>query len=319
MRKALRVRRQEDPRQSSRLLKGRKSGDAAVVEVLRRMPAHKKGTPMDQIETPALCVDLDLLDQNMAKMKASMEPFKGKVTVRPHIKSHKCGSIAAMQTGHKGGDCVKGVCCAKVSEVEAMCLAGIKDIHLANVVFGQSKMDRLAHCASLGTAISICVDSAKQIDQLEAAAKKHGTTLQCLVEVNTGQNRCGVEYDGPEVATLALDIARRTPWLSFEGLQGYQGWAQHITAHKERAAEIDRVCDKMIVAKKSLSDVGLPCRVITGAGTGSYPMEAASGVYTEVQPGSYLFNDGDYQDLENSAGAVVGQTNWPRVYISLPR
>jgi len=71
------------------LLKGRKSGDAAVVEVLRRMPAHKKGTPMDQIETPALCVDLDLLDQNMAKMKASMEPFKGKVTVRPHIKSHK--------------------------------------------------------------------------------------------------------------------------------------------------------------------------------------------------------------------------------------
>ena len=164
-----------------------------------------------------------------------------------------------------------------------MAAAGVQDIHLANVVVGQEKMDRLAKCASEGNIISICVDSMEQITQLEAASKKFGHPIKCLVEVNTGQDRCGVDYDGDEVAKLAQAISSRTPWLSFEGLQGYQGWAQHITGHEARQAEINRVCQKMVVAKQSLEKAGIrECAVITGAGTGSYLFEAGSGVYTEA-------------------------------------
>jgi D-serine deaminase-like pyridoxal phosphate-dependent protein len=252
------------------------------------MPAYfpaSIGMPLSEVDTPALVLDLDAFERNLDRMDASLA---GKtIKLRPHAKSHKCPEIALRQLARGA----VGVCCQKTSEAEAMVDGGVTDVLIANEVVGAAKLKRLAALAKRAR-IAVCADDEGNIADLGEAARAAGVTLDVLVEVNVGANRCGVEPGEPAVR-LAQAIARSKP-LRFAGLQAYQGAAQHLRRVEERRAAIEAACGKVRKTTDLLAKAGIACERVTGAGTGTYLFEATSGVYHELQAGSYIFMDVDY-------------------------
>ena len=248
-------------------------------------PPAEIGMPLDEVDTPALIVDLDAFERNLRRLPERVAGTA--VKMRPHAKTHKCPVIALkqMELG------AVGVCCQKVGEAEAMVYGGVKDVLVTNEIVGRQKLQRLtalAHMARIG----VCTDDAGQVGALEAAARDAGITLPVYVEVNMGGNRCGVEPGEP-----TLDLARRiteAPHLSFGGLQAYHGSAQHLRGWEERRQAIAQAADKAGRTRDVLARHGIDCPTITGAGTGTFEFETGSGVYTELQCGSYIFMDADY-------------------------
>jgi D-serine deaminase-like pyridoxal phosphate-dependent protein len=218
------------------------------------------------------------------------------VALRPHAKAHKCPAIALAQL-QRGA---VGICCQKVSEALPFVQAGVRDIHISNEISGAAKADLLAQLA-LHARMSVCVDHVQQIEALAAATRAAGSRLDVLVEINIGQNRCGVD-DAPAVLRL-LDALSQHPQLRFAGLQAYQGSLQHLRGHGERRAAAALAAERAGAVVAALAAAGQRCDVVTGGGTGSVEFDLASGVYTEVQPGSYVFMDGDYASNE-VAGAL---------------
>jgi D-serine deaminase-like pyridoxal phosphate-dependent protein len=249
---------------------------------------------LEAVETPALLIELDALERNLARPAAVVTDPR--VTLRPHAKTHKCPVIARRQMAHGA----VGVCCQKVSEAEAMVYGGVPDVLVSNQIVGTAKIARLAALARQAR-VPVCADDAGNVNDLNAAALAFGVRLPVLVEVNVGANRCGVEPGEPAVA-LAQRIAG-SPGLHFAGLQAYHGAAQHIREFARRRKAIAGAVEKVRRTVEGLTCAGLACEVVTGAGTGTYENEAASGVYNELQCGSYIFMDADYaQDLEEDGG-----------------
>jgi D-serine deaminase-like pyridoxal phosphate-dependent protein len=184
-----------------------------------------------------------------------------------------------------------GVCCQKVSEAEAMIAGGVPDLLIANEVVGAPKLKRLAALARQAR-VAVCADDSGNVAALDAAAGDFGVRLDVLVEINVGANRCGVEPGATAVA-LARQIAACAN-LRFAGLQAYHGSAQHIRSVTERRAAVESAVAKVKATTKLLGEAGIACERVTGAGTGTYLFEAASAVYHEIQPGSYIFMDADY-------------------------
>jgi D-serine deaminase-like pyridoxal phosphate-dependent protein len=248
-------------------------------------PPAEIGMPLDEVDTPALMIDLDAFERNLHRL-ADRVAGSG-VRLRPHAKTHKCPVIALKQV-ELGA---VGVCVQKVSEAEAMVYGGVRDVLVTNEVVGRQKLRRLlalAHTAHIG----VCVDDPSQVAALDAAAAEAGTTLAVHVEINMGGNRCGVEPGAP-----ALDLARLVadaPHLRFAGLQAYHGSAQHLRGWAERQQAIAGAVAKAAATRDLLAADGIACDNITGAGTGTFEFEAGSGVYTELQCGSYIFMDADY-------------------------
>jgi 3-hydroxy-D-aspartate aldolase len=243
------------------------------------------GMALADVDTPSLILDLDAFERNLRRPNDSLA---GKnVALRPHAKSHKCPQIALRQVALGA----VGVCCQKVSEAEALVQGGVNDVLITNEVVGAPKLKRLAALAKQAR-VAVCADDAGNIATLDAAAREFGITLNVLVEVNVGANRCGVEPGAPAVA-LARQIAS-LPNLRFAGLQAYQGAAQHLRKVGERRAAIEAAVAKVKDTTALLAKAGIACGKVTGAGTGTYLFEAASAVYNELQPGSYIFMDADY-------------------------
>ena len=248
-------------------------------------PPAEIGMSLDEVDTPALIVDLDAFERNLRRL-ADRIAGTG-VRLRAHAKTHKCPVIALkqMELG------AVGVCCQKVGEAEAMVYGGVKDVLVTNEIVGRTKLRRLmglAHSAHIAT----CADDPAQVIALNEAAGEAGVTMGVHVEINMGGNRCGVEPGLP-----ALDLARRiadAPHLSFAGLQAYHGSAQHLRTWEERRTAIAGAIDKAQTTRDLLVANGIACANITGAGTGTFEFEAGSGVYTELQCGSYIFMDADY-------------------------
>lgn len=257
-------------------------------------PAAEIGDRWEDIDTPALVVDLDILDANLARM-ADFAKESG-IRLRPHAKSHKCPPIAQKQMALGA----VGVCCQKVTEAEIMANCGITDILITNQVVGQRKLDRLA-ALSLRTRLAVCADNAANIEELNAAAGRFGTGLRVLVEVDVGSHRCGVE-PGRAAVDLARQIAAADN-LCFAGLQAYHGRAQHQRRYEERRATIASATALVGETIRLLGDIGLDCEIVGGAGTGTYTFEASSGIYNELQVGSYVFMDRDYSLNLDAAGA----------------
>lgn len=243
------------------------------------------GMLLADVDTPSLVLELDAFERNLARLNESLAGAS--VAVRPHAKSHKCPEIALRQIALGA----VGVCCQKVSEAEAMIDGGVADILIANEVVGAPKLARLAVLAKRAR-VAVCADDAGNIADLDTAARAVGVKLDVLVEINVGANRCGVEPGEPAVA-LARRIARAEN-LRFAGLQAYQGSAQHLRRVDERRAAIDAAVAQVKATLAELDRARIKCPKVTGAGTGTYAFEAASRVYTEIQPGSYIFMDGDY-------------------------
>ncbi len=241
--------------------------------------------PLAEIDTPSLILDLDAFEGNLRRLKDSLA---GKtVALRPHAKSHKCPQIALRQIALGA----VGVCCQKVSEAEALVQGGVNDVLIANEVIGAPKLKHLAALAKQAR-VAVCADDPGNVVALDLAAREFGVRLDVLVEINVGANRCGVEPGEP-----ALQLATRIAAcknLRFAGLQAYQGAAQHLRKVEERRAAIEAAVARVTETTRMLAKAGIACEKVTGAGTGTYLFEAASAVYHEIQPGSYIFMDADY-------------------------
>lgn len=257
------------------------------------------GMDLADVGTPALIVDLDAFEKNVAMMREFVLS-KG-IRHRAHAKTHKSADIALYQMD-AGGAC--GVCCQKVSEAEALVAGGVNDVLVSNQVVDPAKIDRLAAMAKRARVL-VCVDDAGNVDDLSAAAVRHAVTLECLVEIDVGAGRCGVQWGTP-VLELANKIDA-APGLRFSGIQAYQGAAQHVHDFGERQAKINAAVKMVADTVAMLSEAGLECDIIGGAGTGSYYFEGGSGVYNEMQCGSYIFMDADYQRVLDRDGHFISE------------
>lgn len=256
------------------------------------------GQPLDTLDTPALVLDLDALEHNLARM-AGIARNAG-MLLRPQAKTHKCAEIARRQVALGA----VGVCCQKLSEAEAMVQGGVSDVLVTYPIVGAYKANRLAALARHAR-VSAIADHPDQVAALGRAAREHGVTLTLLVDVYPGGMRGGVDPGAPAV-TLAQLIAA-TPGLTFGGLQAYNGSAQHVRDHDQRRQAFERYTAAVRDTRDQLLSAGLRCASITGSGTGTYAWEAHSGVFTELQPGSYVFMDADYVlNQEHGAGSGNG-------------
>ncbi|MEK9799494.1 MAG: DSD1 family PLP-dependent enzyme [Alphaproteobacteria bacterium] len=272
------------------------------LEVGYDIPA-KVGMDEADIQTPCLVLDLDALERNIVKMGNFAKEMG--VRHRVHGKMHKSVDVALLQ--ERLGDSV-GVCCQKVSEAEVFARGGIKDVLVSNQVRQPEKIDRLARLPKLGARTICCVDDVANVADLSAAAVKHGTEIECLVEIDCGAGRCGVTTT-PEVVAIATAIDK-ADGLKFAGLQAYQGAMQHLDSYDDRKAKIDIAVDMVRDAVAGLKEVGLECDIIGGGGTGSYYFEGNSGVFNELQCGSYAFMDADYGRILDADGNRIDQGEW---------
>jgi len=265
--------------------------------------AARPGDPVDAIETPALVLDLDAFERNMRTMSTAVAGTG--LRLRPHAKSHKTPEIARRQIAMGA----VGICCQKVSEAQVFAHAGIADILVSNEVVGQAKIERLL-ALSEQTRLTVCVDHIDNARALHEAFFQAGKVLNVLVEIDVGQGRCGIAPGAPAVELVAA--IHQMPGLSFQGLQAYHGTAQHLRLPSERRAAIAQACAQVEETVADLRARGWACPTIAGAGTGSFLLEATSGLYNEIQPGSYVFMDADYQrnqTAEPDQATGAGQQN----------
>ena len=270
----------------------------------------KPGMDEADIQTPCLLLDLDALERNIQKMGDYAKDHG--MRHRTHGKMHKSVDVQKLQQ-ELGGAC--GVCCQKVSEAEVFARGGITDILVSNQVRDPAKIDRLARLPKLGARTICCVDDLANVADLSAAAQKHGTQIECLVEIDCGAGRCGVTTT-PEVVEIAkaIDAAEG---LKFAGIQAYQGAMQHLDDYNERKAKIDTAVAMVKDAVDALKAEGLECDIVGGGGTGSYYFESNSGVYNELQCGSYAFMDADYGRILDKDGNRIDQGEWENAFFIL--
>jgi D-threonine aldolase len=250
------------------------------------------------IDTPALVVDLDAMERNLQRMQRFATTHG--LRLRPHAKMHKSAELALLQM--QAG--AVGVCVQKPSEAAALVAAGVTDVYVSNQVIALSKCELLAQLnrglQAKNGQISLAVDSLLGIERIAQAMHSHGAgCMDIYLEIDVGQARCGVA-PGAAVVPLVQAIATH-PQLRFAGLQAYQGSAQHQRSPAQRAASIAVAAEHVCNTMAALNTAGFAVPLVTGAGTGTFCHEAASGVWGELQAGSYLFMDADYAANEADA------------------
>lgn len=278
-------------------------------EVGYDIPA-KPGMDAADIQTPALVLDLDALERNIKKMGDYAKAHG--MRHRVHGKMHKSVDVAKLQ--EKLGGAV-GVCCQKVSEAEVFARGGIKDILVSNQVRDPAKIDRLARLPKFGSRTIVCVDDVANVADLSAAAMQHGTELEVFIEIDCGAGRCGVTTTEAVVEIAkAVEAAEN---LKFTGIQAYQGAMQHMDSYEDRKAKLDVAIAQVQDAVAGLKAEGIACELVSGGGTGSYYFESNSGVYNELQCGSYAFMDADYGRILDKDGNRIDQGEWENAFFIL--
>ena len=248
------------------------------------------GQGVAAIDTPALVVDLDAMERNLQRM-ADYAKAHG-MKLRPHAKMHKSAALGQrqMQAG------AVGLCVQKTSEAEALAAAGVHDLYISNEVIAPAKLARVAalarQLAAQGGRLAIAVDSLPGIEHLAQALGRGENLIDVYIELDVGQKRCGVATPA-DVVPLAQAIARH-PALRLAGLQAYNGRAQHLRSVAERRAALAEVVRLVQETRRMVEAAGLSLPLVTGAGSGTFGLESTSGVFGELQAGSYLFMDGDY-------------------------
>jgi D-serine deaminase-like pyridoxal phosphate-dependent protein len=246
------------------------------------------GCPLSEIDTPALVIDLDALDHNIATMAADITARGAQW--RPHSKANKTPAIVHKEL--RAG--AIGVTCAKVSEAEVMAANGIRDILIANQVVGPTKTRRLAWLAREADVI-VAVDNPDNVRELNGAAGQAGSKPRVLIEVNTGMERCGVLPCEPTVELAKL--VDSMPNLRFAGVMAWEGHAMGIKDLAAREAEIKRACGSLVDTANACRAAGLDVQIVSAGGTGTYLISAGVEGITEVQAGGGIFGDSTYRDL----------------------
>jgi 3-hydroxy-D-aspartate aldolase len=259
-----------------------------------RAPHKKEKTLEAALETPALIVDLDAVQRNIARMKA--HAAEAGIKLRPHGKTHKSPIFGRMQIAAGA----VGLCCQKVGEAQILVEGGIGDILVTNEIVAPRALARLADLARFAKVRTVA-DNAQGIDWIADAAHAAGVEIGVLVDCDLGHGRTGVAEPAAAVA-LGRQIAT-TPGLRFDGLQAYHGTVQHVHGFAARTAAVaaaNATLARFIVAFEA---AGLPPAIVSGAGTGSFALQAKAG-YTEWQCGTYIFMDKEYRDIGDEAGGA---------------
>jgi len=255
-----------------------------------------------RVATPAVIVDLDVLERNSVSMRRALE---GKpVALRPHAKSHKCSHIAQLQIAAGA----VGVCCAKPGEAEALAAAGIQSILITSPVAAEDTAERVAGLAASIQELAVVVDHPTGVDRLGNAAKQASIVLPVLIDVDVGQGRTGVIH--VEAARLVAKAISRQPFLKLRGVQGYGGNWQHVAGAEPRHAMAKEGMRKLSQVIEALRAEGSSVQVVTGGGTGTLQADLELGVLNEIQPGSYIFMDRQYHDaLDQDDGGLRFETS----------
>jgi D-serine deaminase-like pyridoxal phosphate-dependent protein len=254
------------------------------------------GQPIDQLETPQLLIDLDVVDANCRRLFDALA--RTQVAVRVHFKSLKCAGLARYLAGRGAQSFLS----AKLNEAEVLAAAGLTDILVANQIIGDIKLRRLVQLARQAK-ILVCVDDADNVAQLSQASQAAEVTIGVLVEVDIGMHRCGVEPGAPALA-LARQI-RSSPGLQFAGLQGYDGHLQLLADAAERRAKCLAGIEQLVATRRLIERDGLAVPIVTGAGTGTWEFVAGCAGVTEIQPGSFVLMDCAYNAVRPEFGCAL--------------
>ena len=257
------------------------------------MYSPKVGNSIDELDTPAMVIDLQLMEANIEKL---MGRFRGRnVSVRPHLKTVKCPELAylLLQAGAIGG------CVAKVSEAEIMARAGIEDLLITSEIVGTPKLGRLVALVREHPKVKVVVDSLTGVQALNKAMHDAELHINVLLDINVGQNRCGV-LPGDEATALAQSTSEMSN-IHLIGVQGYEGHLQHIHDADEREQRCRASMKLLTTTAAQLRTMEFPIEIVTTGGTGTAEICADCEGVTEVQPGSFIFMDTDYR---NALGSV---------------
>ena len=251
--------------------------------------AARVGSPIEDVDTPVLLLDMDVMEHNITAMADSVRNTS--IQLRPHAKTHKTPLIAHKQMAAGA----IGITCAKLGEAEVMVAGGIHDILIANQIVGRQKIARLVRLARHAD-LMVAVDDARNIADLSHAAQAAGASLRVLVEVNVGMRRCGVEPGQP-----AFDLAYiidQAPHLTFAGLMGYEGHLVFVPSLEERVQRVRSDLQALIDTAEFVEANGLPVEIVSSGGTGTAMITSTLPRITEIQAGSYVFMDGRYKTIE---------------------
>jgi D-serine deaminase-like pyridoxal phosphate-dependent protein len=252
--------------------------------------------PIEVLDSPQLLIDLDVVDANLRRMFAAVR--ERSVALRVHFKSLKCAGLARYIAAAGG----TAFLCAKLNEAEVLADAGLTDILIANQIIGPLKLKRLAALAQRAQ-VCVCVDDPCNVDEMARAAREAGVTIGVLVEVDIGMGRCGVE-PGEPAQSLARQI-QASQGLRFLGLQGYDGHLQLIADPAERRAKCLQGLERLIGTRRLIEHAGIPVKVVTGAGTGTWEFVASYPGITEIQPGSFVLMDCIYHAVRPEFGCAL--------------
>jgi D-serine deaminase-like pyridoxal phosphate-dependent protein len=246
------------------------------------------GRPLSELDTPALLIDLDAFERNLALM--SGEIAAAGVAWRPHAKGHKCPAIAHKELAAGA----IGVTCAKLGEAEVMAASGVRDILVANQVVGPIKARRLAALCAHADVI-VAVDNIENAKELSAAGCAHGTRPRVIVELNVGMDRAGV-LPGEAAVALSTQIAA-LEGIRYVGLMGYEGHGMEVEDPTARAETISAAVRGLVQTAEACREAGLPVEIVSASGTGTYRSAVSIKGITEVQAGGGLFGDAMYREL----------------------
>ena len=242
-------------------------------------------TSLEELDTPALIVDAARYEYNVARCFAALAGSR--VTVRPHLKTAKTPIVARYLLEHGA----QGICVAKLGEAEIMAAHGIDDILITTEIVGAPKVARLMALLRDYPRVKTVVDSLDGAQAIDRAASGLGVRVQVLLDVNVGQNRCGVQ---PERAAIFAQQVQQLSNLELIGVQGYEGHLQHLRDPEDRRQQARAAMDRLALAVTAIRDLGIAVPVVTTGGTGTSVFCAEHPLVTEVQPGSFIFMDSDY-------------------------
>jgi D-serine deaminase-like pyridoxal phosphate-dependent protein len=269
----------------------------------------KIGAMKSELDTPALLIDLDLMEKNIETMSAYFKTIPAEL--RPHEKTHKCPIIAHKQI--EAG--AIGITCAKLGEAEVMVEAGIKNVLVANQVVGEPKVSRLVNLSKHSDVI-VAVDSLWNVKHIAESARKKGVKINVLIEVDVGNNRCG-RTPGQDTLEFAHELVKYDT-LNLKGLLGYEGFCQNIQLLEERREKAHGAMKQLIETRDLLLDAGYNMEIISAGGTGTHMITGKYPGITEVEAGSYVFMDAKYATVEGLEKYEKALTILTTV-ISIPR
>jgi 3-hydroxy-D-aspartate aldolase len=246
------------------------------------------------IPTPALLLDLDRFERNLAKMAAHVKAVGKKI--RPHSKTHKCPEIARRQVAAGA----VGVCVAKVSEAEVMAAAGVRNLLITTEVVGPEKIGRLISVLRRQPETLVVVDNPDNVRELGDAMTQAGLVLNVLVDVDVGGRRTGIQPGEPARDLGRQVMAHRA--LHLRGLQGYAGHCAHVIGFEERRRTSRRWMGRLMKTRELFEKHAMPVDVVTGGSSGTFNIDVELEGLTELQSGSYCVMDLDYRRIGSPRG-----------------